>query len=54
MLKNKHVASICHGPWTLADSDIIKGRHLTCYWHDGVPESVKKAGGNLGRQGSGR
>ena len=43
--KNKPVASICHGPWTLADSGVIKGRHLTSYWHDGVPESVKKAGG---------
>lgn len=43
--KNKPVASICHGPWTLADADVIKGRRLTCFWHDGVPESVKKAGG---------
>lgn len=43
--KNKPVASICHGPWTLADSGVIKGRHLTSYWHDEVPESVKKAGG---------
>jgi len=43
--KNKPVASICHGPWTLADAGVIKGRHLTSYWHDGVPEDVKKAGG---------
>lgn len=43
--KNKPVASICHGPWTLADAGVVKGRHLTSYWHDGVPESVKKAGG---------
>lgn len=43
--KNKPVASICHGPWTLADSDVVKDRHLTSFWHDGVPESVKKAGG---------
>ena len=43
--KNKPVASICHGPWTLADADVIKGKHLTTYWHDGVPEDVKKAGG---------
>jgi protease I len=42
---DKVVASICHGPWTLADSDVIKGRHLTSYWHDGVPEEVKAAGG---------
>ncbi len=43
--KHKPVASICHGPWVLADAGVIKGRHLTSYWHDGVPESVKKAGG---------
>lgn len=43
--KNKPIASICHGPWTLADSGVIKGRHLTSFWHDGVPESVKDAGG---------
>lgn len=43
--KEKPIASICHGPWTLADAGIVKGRHLTSFWHDGVPEDVKKAGG---------
>lgn len=43
--KDKPVASVCHGPWTLADSGVISGRKLTSYWHDGVPEAVKKAGG---------
>lgn len=43
--QNKLVASICHGPWTLADAGVLKGRHLTSYWHDGVPEDVKAAGG---------
>ncbi len=43
--KKKPVASICHGPWTLASADVIKGRHLTSYWHDGVPEDIQKAGG---------
>ena len=42
---NKLVASICHGPWTLASADVVKGRRLTSYWHDGVPEDVKAAGG---------
>ena len=42
---NKPVASICHGPWTLASADVVKGRRLTSYWHDGVPEDVKAAGG---------
>lgn len=43
--KNKPVGSICHGPWTLAAADVVKGKHLTSYWHDGVPKDVKKAGG---------
>ena len=43
--KNKPVASICHGPWTLAEADVVKGRHLTSFWYDGVPEDVKAAGG---------
>jgi protease I len=43
--KNKPVASICHGPWTLADAGVVKDRHLTSFWHDGVPEDVKRAGG---------
>lgn len=43
--KDKLVASICHGPWTLASSDVLKNRHLTSFWHDGVPESIKAAGG---------
>src|SRR5947207_2221056 len=43
--KNLPVASICHGPWTLADAGVIKGRRLTSFWYDGVPESVKEAGG---------
>ena len=43
--KNKPVASICHGPWTLANAGVIKDRHLTSYWHDGVPEDIKAAGG---------
>ncbi len=41
----KPVASICHGPWTLASAGLVKGRRLTSYWHDGVPEDIKAAGG---------
>jgi len=41
----KLVASICHGPWTLASAGVVEGRRLTSYWHDGVPEEVKAAGG---------
>jgi protease I len=43
--KNKPVAAICHGPWTLASAGVVKGRHLTSFWHDGVPEDIRKAGG---------
>lgn len=43
--KNKPVAAICHGPWTLVSAGTVKGRHLTSFWHDGVPEEIKKAGG---------
>ena len=42
---DKIVASICHGPWTLASADVIRGKRLTSYWHDGVPEDVRAAGG---------
>ncbi|MDD5614857.1 MAG: DJ-1/PfpI family protein [Candidatus Methanoperedens sp.] len=43
--KNKPIASICHGPYTLVSADLVKGRHLTSYWHDGVPEEIQEAGG---------
>jgi protease I len=42
---DKPVASICHGPWTLAAAGVVKGRRLTSFWGDGVPEDIKKAGG---------
>jgi protease I len=43
--KDKPVAAICHGPWLLADAGLVRGRKLTSYWDDGVPESIKDAGG---------
>ena len=45
LAKNKPVAAICHGPWLLVSANLVKGRHLTSYWHDGVPEEIKAAGG---------
>jgi protease I len=42
---SKPVAAICHGPWLLVSADLVRGRHLTSYWHDGVPEEIKAAGG---------
>ncbi len=43
--KDKPVASICHGPWLLVSAGLVKGRKLTSYWHDGVPEEIQGAGG---------
>lgn len=45
MQSDKPVAAICHGPWTLVSAGVVKGRHLTSFWHDGVPEQIKAAGG---------
>jgi len=45
MEKNKPVVSICHGPWLLVSADLVRGRHLTGFWHDGVPEEIRAAGG---------
>ena len=42
---DKPVAVICHGPYTLISADLVRGRHLTSYWHDGVPEEIKQGGG---------
>jgi protease I len=43
--KNKPVAAICHGPYTLVSADVLKDRKATGFWHDGVPEEIEKAGG---------
>jgi protease I len=43
--KKKPVAAICHGPWLLVSADLVRGRHLTGFWEDGVPEEIKAAGG---------
>lgn len=29
--KQKPVAAICHGPWTLINAGVVKGRHMTSY-----------------------
>lgn len=42
--RKKPVAAICHGPWLLAEADVVKGRKVTSFWGDGVPEDLKKAG----------
>lgn len=43
--RNKPVGAICHGPYTLISAGLVKGRRLTSYWHDGVPEEIRRGGG---------
>lgn len=38
----KPVAAICHGPWTLIDAGVVKGRHLTSY--ESIQTDLKNAG----------
>ena len=42
--KNKPVAAICHGPYTLISAGLVKGRKLTSFWGDGVPQELQAAG----------
>lgn len=39
----KPVAAICHGPWTLIDAGVIRGRKLTSY--ESIQTDLKNAGG---------
>lgn len=45
MDQNKIVGTICHGPYTLISAGLLKDRHLTSIWNDGVPEEIQRAGG---------
>jgi protease I len=45
-VQNKPVAAICHGPCALISAGVLKGRRLTGYLGDGVPEEIKAAGGH--------
>ncbi|MFN7990746.1 MAG: type 1 glutamine amidotransferase domain-containing protein [Candidatus Micrarchaeia archaeon] len=40
----KPIAAICHGPYTLISAGLVKGKKMTSFWGDGVPEELKKAG----------
>jgi protease I len=42
--QQKPVAAICHGPWTLVEADVLKGRKVTSY--HSIKTDVKNAGGN--------
>ena len=39
----KPVAAICHGPWTLVEADVVRGRTLTSY--PSIKTDIKNAGG---------
>ena len=39
---HKPVAAICHGPWTLIDAGVIRGRELTSY--ESIQTDLKNAG----------
>jgi protease I len=41
----KPVAAICHGPYLLVSADLVRGRRLTSFWGDGVPDEIQAAGG---------
>ena len=48
----KPVASICHGPWTLVEADVVRGRTLTSW--PSLRTDIKNAGGNVGGRGGAR
>ena len=41
--EGKPVAVICHGPWTLIEADVVRGRRLTSY--PSVKTDIVNAGG---------
>jgi len=40
----KPVGAICHGPWTLIDAGVVRGRKLTSY--ESIQTDLKNAGAN--------
>ena len=40
----KPVAAICHGPWLLAEADVLRGRNVTSY--PSIQTDLKNAGAN--------
>jgi protease I len=41
----KPVGVICHGPWTLVEADLVRGRTLTSY--PSIRTDIRNAGGNV-------
>ena len=48
----KPVGVICHGPWTLVEADVVKGRTMTSW--PSLKTDIENAGGELGRRGGPR
>jgi protease I len=42
--QDKPVGVICHGPWTLVEADVVKGRTLTSW--PSLQTDIRNAGGN--------
>jgi protease I len=41
--QGKPVAAICHGPWTLVEADVVRGRTLTSW--PSLKTDIRNAGG---------
>jgi protease I len=42
--EGKPVAAICHGPWTLIEAGVVRGRKLTSF--ESIQTDLKNAGAN--------
>jgi protease I len=42
--QGKTVGVICHGPWTLVEADVVKGRTITSW--PSLKTDIRNAGGN--------
>ncbi len=42
--QHKPVAAICHGPWTLIDADVVRGRRMTSW--PSLQSDLRNAGAN--------
>src|ERR671936_1080064 len=42
--QRKPVAAICHGPWTLVEAGVVRGRTLTSF--PSIQTDIRNAGGN--------
>ena len=45
MRAGKPVGVICHGPWTLVEADVVRGRTLTSY--PSIRTDIRNAGGTV-------